>query len=125
MQSAMESVSRAPRRIFRGWWIVAVAIVGQSFGIATPLVYTFGVFAKPLAAEFKSSCGSMAELFGCAFGSYTLGNATARYLIAAGFDATASYRAPLAVASFAVLLATLATFALGRYRQVSSTPGSR
>jgi len=64
---------------------------------------------------------SMAELYGCAFGSYTLGNATARYLIAAGFDATGSYRVPLAVASLGVLLATLATFALGKYRQFSST----
>jgi hypothetical protein len=63
---------------------------------------------------------SMAELYGCAFGSYTLGNATARYLIAAGFDVTGSYRMPLAIASCAVLLATVATFALGKYRQFST-----
>ncbi len=63
---------------------------------------------------------SMAELYGFAFGSYTLGNATARYLIAAGFDATGSYRIPLACASLAALLATLATFALGKYRQFST-----
>jgi hypothetical protein len=79
MSSATESV-RAQPRIIRGWWIVAVAIIGQSFGIAPMLPYTFGVFAKPLA------------------------------------------RTPLAIDAFAVLLAT---FALGRYRQFSSTPGSR
>jgi MFS family permease len=63
---------------------------------------------------------SMAELYGCAFGSYTLGNATGRYLIAAGFDHTGSYRIPFACACCAVLLATLATFALGKYRQFST-----
>lgn len=60
---------------------------------------------------------SMAELYGCAFGSYTLGNATGRYLIARGFDVTGSYRMPLAFTFLAMLLATLATFALGRYRE--------
>jgi MFS family permease len=63
---------------------------------------------------------SMAELYGCAFAFYTLGNATGRYLIATGFDHTGSYRMPLAIASLAVVLATVATFALGRYRQFST-----
>lgn len=62
---------------------------------------------------------SMAELYGCAFGSYTLGNATGRYLFAAGFDGTGSYKTPLAFAFVALLVATLATFALGKYRQFS------
>lgn len=60
MTSTPEAGELAPRRLFRGWWIVAVAIVGQSFSLPTTLVYTFGVFAKPLAAEFKSSRGSIA-----------------------------------------------------------------
>jgi MFS family permease len=60
MPSTAERASRTSPRIFRGWWIVAVAIIGQSFGIATVLVYTFGVFAKPLASEFKSGRGSIA-----------------------------------------------------------------
>jgi MFS family permease len=47
-------------RVFRGWWIVAVAIVGQCFGLAPMLVYTFGIFAKPLAQEFKTNRGSIA-----------------------------------------------------------------
>lgn len=47
-------------QLFRGWSIVAVAFVGQAFGIAPLLVYTFGVFAKPLAESFHSSRGSIA-----------------------------------------------------------------
>jgi MFS family permease len=34
--------------------MVLVAAVGQCFGVGTMLVYTFGVFAKPLAGEFGS-----------------------------------------------------------------------
>lgn len=59
---------------------------------------------------------SMAELYGCAFGSYTLGNATGRYLMAAGYDATGSYRLPMAVGFGALVIAALATFGLGKYR---------
>ena len=55
---------------------------------------------------------SMAELFGYTFGSYTLGNATGRYLFAAGFDAAGSYRTPLACALVAMLVATGATLRL-------------
>src|ERR1700685_1763212 len=47
-------------RLFRGWWIVVVAVVGQCFGLAPMLVYTFGIFAKPLAQEFKTNRGSIA-----------------------------------------------------------------
>ena len=45
--------------LFRGWWIVAVTAVGQSLGVGTMLMYTFGVFAKPLAAEFASNRGAI------------------------------------------------------------------
>jgi len=47
-------------RLFRGWWIVLVAIVGQCFGLGPVLVYTFGIFIKPLAEAFKSNRGSIA-----------------------------------------------------------------
>jgi sugar phosphate permease len=63
---------------------------------------------------------SMGELYGCAFGAYTLGNASGRYLIAAGFDATGSYRTPLAYATAALMVATAATFLLQRYRQFTT-----
>jgi MFS family permease len=48
------------RRLFRGWWIVIVSIAGLSFSTGTMLIYTFGVFAKPLASELKSSRSSIA-----------------------------------------------------------------
>src|SRR5271170_742542 len=53
-------MSATKTRVFRGWWIVVVAIVGQCFGLAPMLVYTFGIFAKPLAQEFKTNRGSIA-----------------------------------------------------------------
>ncbi len=58
----------------------------------------------------------MAELFGCMFGVFTLGNATARYLFAAGFDASGSYKMSLTCAFVAVALAILASLRLGKYR---------
>jgi len=64
---------------------------------------------------------SMAELYGCAFGSYTLGNATGRYLMAAGYDATGSYRMPMAIAFGALVVAAFATFGLGKYREFSAS----
>jgi hypothetical protein len=62
---------------------------------------------------------SMAEIYGCLFGAFTLGNAAGRYLMAVGFDASGSYRAPLGIALAALVVAVLACFALGRY----SCPG--
>src|ERR1700730_12345558 len=47
-------------RLFRGWWIVLVCAVGMAFSTGTMVVYTFGVFAKPLASELKTSRGSIA-----------------------------------------------------------------
>jgi sugar phosphate permease len=64
---------------------------------------------------------SMAELFGCMFGVFTLGNATGRYFFAAGFDATGSYKMPLTCAFVAVALAILASLRLGKYRH--AVPG--
>ncbi len=58
---------------------------------------------------------SMAELFGCMFGVYTLGNATGRYFFAAGFDAGGSYKTPLACAFVALVVAILASLRLGKY----------
>ena len=59
---------------------------------------------------------SMAEIYGCMFGAFTLGNATGRYLMAAGFDAWGSYKAPLGIAFAAIVVAVFACFALDRYR---------
>lgn len=59
MTPATVSAYRRPR-VFRGWWIVLVSIAGLSFSTGTMIVYTFGVFAKPLASELKSSRSSIA-----------------------------------------------------------------
>ena len=48
------------RGLFRGWWIVLVSAAGMSCSIGTMIVYTFGVFAKPLAMDLKASRGSIA-----------------------------------------------------------------
>lgn len=88
---------------------VAAFLVGLAIGAESDVM--------PFLISRYFGMHSMAELYGCAFGSYTLGNATGRYLIAEGFDATRSYRTPLAFAFVALLLATLATFALGKYRE--------
>ena len=60
MTSTRGGVTPGPHGLFLGWWIVAVAVVGQSFSIAAVLVYTFGVFAKPLAQTFHASRGAIA-----------------------------------------------------------------
>jgi predicted MFS family arabinose efflux permease len=91
---------------------VAAFLIGLAIGTEADIM--------PFLISRYFGMHSMAELYGCAFGAYTLGNASARYLIAAGFDVTGSYRTPLACAFFALLLATLATFALGKYRQFPS-----
>jgi hypothetical protein len=60
MTSTAVSSGVAEDRVFRGWWMVVVAVVGQCFGLSTVLVYTFGVFAKPLAGAFHATRGSIA-----------------------------------------------------------------
>ena len=89
---------------------VAMFLVGLAIGAESDVM--------PFLISRYFGMRSMGELYGCAFGSYTLGVAAGRYLIAAGFDATGSYRTPLACATVALLLTTLATFLLRRYRSV-------
>jgi len=88
---------------------IAALLVGLAIGAEADVM--------PFLVSRYFGMRSMAELYGCAFGSYTLGNATGRYLMARGYDATGSYRLPLAIAVGALVVATLATFGLGRYRQ--------
>ncbi|HEX3570204.1 MAG TPA: MFS transporter [Acidobacteriaceae bacterium] len=91
---------------------VAMFLVGLAIGAESDVM--------PFLISRYFGMRSMGELFGCAFGSYTLGNATGRYLVAAGFDATGSYRIPLAYATAALMVATAATFLLQRYRQFTT-----
>jgi MFS family permease len=43
------------RNVFYGWWIVLAAGVGLGLGYAPIVVYSFGIFLKPLVQEFHSS----------------------------------------------------------------------
>lgn len=91
---------------------VAALLLGLGIGAESDLM--------PFLISRYFGMRSMAELYGCAFGSYTLGNAAGRYLIAAGFDATGSYSMPLAVAMAVLGIAVLATFKLGKYGKSAS-----
>lgn len=59
MTSGKDSSRGAPFGTFVGWWIVAVAVVGQSLSVGPLLSYTFGIFAKPLANHFGANRGSI------------------------------------------------------------------
>jgi sugar phosphate permease len=117
----------APRVAGAVFAAAAVGIAMLSYGVTANSAYVaafligLGIGAEADIMPFLISryfgMHSMAELYGCAFGSYTLGNAAGRYLVAAGFDITGSYRTPLAVAFVMLLIATFATFALARYRK--------
>jgi len=47
-----EATSRTADRIFYGWWIVVAAIVGLFLSLAPLVMFTLGVFLKPLNQEF-------------------------------------------------------------------------
>lgn len=47
------TAKRKRPRIFYGWWIVVVAATGLSIGYGPVIIYTFGVFFKPVSEEFQ------------------------------------------------------------------------
>ncbi len=102
---------------------IAVAILwsGLAVHLAAPAALLLGLAAgaegdlMPFLVSRYFGMRSMAEIYGCMFGAFTLGNATGRYLIALGFDAWGSYRAPLGIAMVGLVVAVLVCFALGRY----------
>lgn len=48
----MNTSQRSDKGWFYGWWVVCAAIVGMIVSQGPVLVFTFGIFMKPLAAEF-------------------------------------------------------------------------
>lgn len=48
----MNTSSPASGKWFYGWWVVFASIVGMIVSQGPVLVFTFGIFMKPLAAEF-------------------------------------------------------------------------
>jgi len=112
--------------------VVAVLFAGAAIGVALLLADTTSATASLAAALLGLAVGAesdvipflisryfgmraMAMLFGCAFGAYVLGNASGRYLFAAGYDAAGSYTLPLECALGLLVLASVATLTLGRY----------
>jgi sugar phosphate permease len=45
--------------IFHGWWIVLISILGLTLSLGPVMVYSFGIFVKPLASSFSSNRGSI------------------------------------------------------------------
>jgi sugar phosphate permease len=86
---------------------LAAALLGLAIGAESDVM--------PFLVSRYFGMRSMAELFGCVFGSYTLGTAAGRYLFAAGFDATGSYTKPLSGAFVLLMLAVIVTLGLGKY----------
>src|SRR5215813_6138079 len=46
-------------RLFYGWWVVLTSALGQFLGPVPIVVFSFGVFLKPLVHEFHSSRGDV------------------------------------------------------------------
>ena len=88
--------------------LLAAALLGLAAGAEGDLM--------PFLVSRYFGMRSMAEIYGCMFGAFTLGNATGRYLFAAGFDGSGSYKTALSFAFWALCLAVLTTLGLGRYR---------
>ena len=62
---AFRSIDDRPTGTFLGWWIVAVAVVGQCLSVGPLLSYTFGIFAKLLASQFGANRGSISLAVTC------------------------------------------------------------
>jgi len=124
---------------FFGPYVAAVLFAGAAAGTAM-LWSGFAVHAALLAAMLLGLAAgaegdlmpflvsryfgmrSMAELYGCMFGFFTVGNATGRYLIAAGYDVWGSYKTPLAIVSLTLVVSVLASLGLGKYRVMDGSP---
>jgi MFS family permease len=50
-------------RFFYGWWIVVVSAIGLGLGYAPIIVYSFGVFIKPLTQELHSNRAGISLAF--------------------------------------------------------------
>ena len=50
-------------RLFYGWWVVATSALALFLGPIPIVVFSFGVFLKPLIMEFHSGRGSVSLAF--------------------------------------------------------------
>lgn len=60
LEPQMIAEPRAGRRFFFGWWVLLAATVGQFFGGSNMLLFSLGVFTRPLQAEFGWSRAQIA-----------------------------------------------------------------
>lgn len=63
LMNVMQTPPIRRRKLFYGWWVVLTAGLGLGLGYAPIIVYSFGVFLKPLLQEFHSSRGSISLAF--------------------------------------------------------------
>jgi MFS family permease/ubiquinone/menaquinone biosynthesis C-methylase UbiE len=66
MTPSLEELKSAPasrEKLFYGWWVVLTAGLGLGLGYAPIVVYSFGVFLKPLVREFHASRASISLAF--------------------------------------------------------------
>jgi MFS family permease len=91
---------------------IASALLGLAIGAESDVM--------PFLVSRYFGRRAMGAVFGCIFASYTIGFAAGQYLLGVGFDKTGSYRTSLAWAFGVMLLATLATFGLGQYKQFAA-----
>jgi MFS family permease len=57
------SAERIRRRLFYGWWVALAAALGLFLNTATVIVFTFGIFAKAIGAEFHSGRANISLAF--------------------------------------------------------------
>ncbi len=50
-------------RVFYGWWVVSTAALGLFLGPIPIVVFSFGVFLRPLAQEFHSGRAAISLAF--------------------------------------------------------------
>ena len=58
-----QSPSGKRGKLFYGWWVVGTAGLGLGLGYSPIIVYSFGIFLKPLLEEFHSSRGNISLAF--------------------------------------------------------------
>ncbi len=55
--------ARTGSRVFYGWWVVVTAALGLMLGVAPIIVFSFGVFLKPLNREFHATRAAISLAF--------------------------------------------------------------
>src|SRR5215469_13885261 len=75
--NAAQNLLSKRERLYYGWWVVLISGLGLGLGYAPIVVYSFGIFLKPLLQEFHSTRGNISIAFTLA----NLAHATASPLI--------------------------------------------